>query len=389
MLRKMAIPALTLLMALPSILTAQPIRSAPVDKWVTVTANAAGTDATAQEQATKLALRKAVEESCGTFIKAESKAQNYQAIYDKIFADTVGYVKEYQVVKAMVMGGETAVTVRARVSTQKFQSDWASIAATMHLENNPRVIIAVSEVVHTHATTAPVVRKEEGGIVQSTIEDFFLNRGVTLMDRQTAGQVNKRDILLASMKDDTAEVAALGARFKAEVVIIGQATAQYGKQLDVGGQTMYQYVASLNVRAIRTDSAQVIMSRTYGPVTATTLQYGGGDAKALAKLAEESAPGILAAVVEAWRRQVHVSRDINLSVSGMAFDGFDALEQDLKKVRGVQTVNLREITEGVANIDVKYDFDTKAFAQAVRKLETVKLEVTEFNSNRVKAKVIK
>jgi hypothetical protein len=66
----------------------------------------------------------------------------------------------------------------------------------------------------------------EGGVVQTKIEDFFLDKGIKLVDRGTARKVNKRDLMLASAQDDLSRVAALGAQFDADVVVLGTAAAK-------------------------------------------------------------------------------------------------------------------------------------------------------------------
>jgi len=365
----------------------QVLEKAPVNKWVSVTGVANGLTAAAQDEAVKVALRKAVEEGCGVFLTSSSKAQDYKLVYDKIFANAVGYIREYKVTRIWTQGGKTYALVSAYVSTQKFEQDWAVIAHTISQENNPRVIIAVSDATYT-ATNISEENSIEAGTVQGKLEEFFLEKGIKLMDRETSARVNKRDIMLAGLKDDARELAALGSRFKADVVIYGQAAARYGNVINVGGSQLHQFTATLNIRAIRTDSAQLLVSKTFGPVTANTVQAGGGREKALAKLAEESAPELLKAVVEAWRKQVNVTRDINLNITGLTFEMWEKFEPEAKNIRGVQALRLREITEGVANIDVEYEFDTQALAKQLKELKDTKLEVTEFNPNRIKLKVV-
>jgi len=391
MMRNMLLPVvMILLFALVGggVVSGQHIQAKPVDKWVTVTAAAAGTDEKAKDQAVAQALRTAVEQACGVFLTAQTKIEDYQTVYDKVFANAVGYVIEHKVLKTWADDEKTHAQVRVRVSTQKFEKNWAVIAHTIEQENNPRVIVAVVEAV-THAASGPAFEVKENGTVQGKIEDFFLTKGITLMDRGTATAVTKRDVLLAALKDDAKEVASLGARFKADVVVLGRATAKYGKSIKVGDITMYQYTATLNVRVIQTDSARVLASKSFGPKTVNSLQRAGGGEKALAKLAEDSAPNLLAAVVEAWRKRATVSRMVHLSVSGMDYAAWKAFRDELNKLRGVQALRLREITEGVAHVDVEYRYSNENLADHLTELKQTKVEVTEITANRIKLKVSK
>ncbi len=364
----------------------QVVQARPVDRWVTTTGVAAGTDEKARDEAVAQALRTAVEQACGVFLTAQSKAADYQAVYDRVFADTVGYVREHKVLKTWIEDGKTHARVRARVSTQRFEKDWAAIAHTVNQENNPRVIVAIVEATH-HGTGGPTYQVKEGGTVQSKIEDFFLSKGIALMDRATATNVSKRDVLLAAIKDDDKAVAALGSRFKADVVVTGRASAKFGKTLHVAGVRMHQYTAKLNVRVIQTDSARLLVSKAFGPTTANTLQRAGGEDKALAKLAEGSAPKLLAAVVEAWRKRVHVWRTVHVSIMGMDYKAWKAFRAEAGKLRGVRALRLREITESVANIDVEYRYTNTHLADHLTELKDTRLKVTEISANRIKLKV--
>ena len=360
----------------------------PVDKKVTAVGEAAGTDLKARDKATKQALRNAVEQACGVFIKARSKTSDYQTVYDKILADTTGYVRDHKVLSVSTDDDVTTVTIRAYVSTVKFERSWTAIAHTVEQEGNPRVIIAIVEAVSSNAD-GYVYETDSDGIVQSKVEDFFLDKDIKLMDRSTTKKVTKRDVLLATVKDDTKAVAAFGARFKADVVITGRATAKFGKTIQIAGQSMHQYTASLTIRAVRSDSAELLAVKSYGPITINTLQRNGGEDKALAKLAKENAGKILAAVVEGWRKQVNVKRTLTLSIAGMDYKAWKIFKAEVGELRGVQALRLREITEGVASIDAEYSYDNTDLADSLTELKKTKLDVTEITANRIKLKVVK
>ncbi|MGA2265491.1 MAG: hypothetical protein ABSH10_03560 [Phycisphaerae bacterium] len=358
----------------------------PVDKWMDANGKAAGEGDRAVEEAKGQALRTAVEEACGVFLTAQSKTRDYKAVYDKVFANTVGYVREFKIVKTTVEGGVTIVRVSALVSTRKFEEDWASIAHTVEQENNPRLIVAIVEA--TRETTAePTYEVKENGIVQSGIEEFLLSKGINLMDRNVAAAVTMRDVMLAAVKDDANEVATLGARFHADVVITGQATAKFGKTLDVAGQTMYQYVATLTIRVIQTDSARILAVKSFPPVTVTTLQRGGGEDKALDKLAKECAPKLLEAVVEAWKNRANVSRTVELSIASMNYESWKLFKDQASQIRGVQAVRLREITGDVAHIEVEYQYTNEMLADRLTEIKNPKMSLQEITANRLKLRV--
>ena len=360
------------------------------EKWMTVTESAAGTDKSAEKAAVNAALRKAVEQGVGVFINSKTKTRDYKVVYDKIIADAVGYVKESKVDKVVTDSEKTTVTVTALVSTKKFEKDWESIVHTVREKDNPRVLMIIDEGILFATSTTPTGSAD---VVQGELEDFFLSKKIKLMDRETGQKVETRDKQLAVVKDDAQELAALGARFKADVLITGKATAKYSKtiQVKIGDQMVEQnqFVVTIRVKAVETDSARVLVSKTYGPETVTTMQLGGGADKGFSKVAKAAAPDLLQAIVEAWRQDVNVSRTIQLSISGMDYAGYKKFDEEVSKLEGIQALRMREITVGIANVDVECAFDQKRLADVLTELKSVKLEVDEMNPNRIKFKVVK
>jgi len=344
----------------------------PVDTWVTVTAAAAGENKNAETQAVGFALRKAVEEACGTFIRAQTKVEDYQAVYDKVIANTAGYVLEHRVLKVTKKDGVTEVQVRARVSTVKFEEAWANAAHTIEQAGNPRVLILI-----------------DNAIAQSKLENFFNDKGIQLVDLATLTAVNRRDLELAVKKDDAAEMAALGAKFKADVVVVGTASMKYSKRITVGQAEMFQYSGSLTIRAVQSDSGRVLMSNTH-TLTPNELSRDAED-KAMVKLGNDAAPKVLKELLEAWRKRQTDGRgqNIELMITGMNRAAWKKFEAEVKGIDGVTAVRLRELTESMATIDVEYQLTTDNLADCLEELKDTTLEIVEQNANRLKCKVVK
>jgi hypothetical protein len=358
-----------------------------VDSYVTVTGEAPGVNETAKDEAVAVALRKAVEETCGVFIRAQSKTEDYKAVYDKVIANTAGYVLDQKVLSTKHTQDTTTVKVSAHVSTVKFEEDWARIAHTLIQEGNPRVVVIVAEATNWDHE-GPHYQTDANGTVQTRLEGFLLDKGLDLVDRAAAQSVARRDLALAVLKDDNDKIAAVGAKFHADVVLVGKASAKFGKIVEIGDDgKLYQYVTALNIRAIQCDSARILMSRNF-TLTVTNVQKNSED-KALAKLADDASSKLLADVLEAWRKRANVSKTIELSISGMDRKTWKTFQAEASKIRGVQDMHLREITANVATIDVEYKFDLNTLADRLEELKEVKLDIGEQTANRLAAKVKK
>lgn len=358
-----------------------------VDKWVTVTGVAAGTGVRAKDEALAAAQRKAAEQACGTFIKAQTKTKNFQTVYDRIIANTVGYVREHEPLETWTAEGKTFCKIRARVSTQRFAQEWAVIAGIVDREGNPRVIVAVVETV-TWANGAPVFKIDQGGTLQTALESFLLSKKINLMDRETSAKVTKRDVMMATIKNDAKAIAALGAQFKADIVIMGRANAKYSQSLTIADTPIHQYIASLNIRVVQCDSAKIIVAENFSTLS-NTLQRKGGEQAALAKLGEDSSPKVLAAIIKAWNDSQIASRTTQVNIMGMDHATWKDFKAEVREMRGVQAVRLREIAENVVRVDIEYRFSTEILADWLTELKTVKLTVKELTAARLGLAVTK
>src|ERR1043166_1452124 len=246
-----------------------PALAGPKDtQTVTAEGRAAGTDGNAMEQAKQDALRRAVEETCGTFINAQTRTKNYAAVYDKVLAQAGGYVTEFEVLSRRVEDGVSYCKVRAKVSKQSFEADWARLAHTLQSEGNPRCMIVVVEDNDADDQNPPT----PSGVVQSILERFFMDKGVQLMDRGGADNVRARDKEVASIVNDVPKLAAMAASFKAEVVVSGKAEARRAGASVLESRTIYRWTATISIRAYHTDSAQLVMSNTRSEEHTSELQ---------------------------------------------------------------------------------------------------------------------
>ena len=293
---------------------------------------------------------------------------------------------------AGVVGGRFNWRRRPRPRWYAESAAWEALSAQQRTAAYERYSATVKGAAATASSESRKVWKniardlEDKGAVQTRIEDFFLKKGINLVDRGQADRVSKRDLMLASVENDVSKLAAIRARFKADVVIFGTAAVKAGAEVKVGAATMYKYPAKLVVRAVRTDSGALMISKVYSSTTTSTLRTGG-QSKALDKLATEAAPKLLDAVVHAWRKRVNVSRTIPISISGMTFAQWKVFKAEVDKLRGTQALRLREITKGLAHIDVEYRYTSQLLAERLTELKGIALKVTEITGSRIKLKV--
>jgi len=352
---------------------------------ITTEGLAPGTDLNAREQAKQDALRKAVEQACGTFISAQTRTSNYQAVYDKVMSLAPGYVTEFEILDVQTGEGMTRCKVRATVSKASFEKEWARLLHTIDAEKNPRCMLVVVEDNNTDDENPPKTH----GIVQSRLERFFLDKGLLLVDQGAANDMKSRDISLAALNDDVPKLAAAAAALKADVVLKGLAEAKCAGTTEMGGRTLHRWTAVLSIRAYHADSAQLLMSNTY-TASKSTVSGNAGD-EALLACVDENAGKILREIGEAWQKRQNVRRVCQVTLTDCSREDYKAFEAALVDVTGVQSIRLRELVNNICRVEVEWSFDLE---RLIRRIEDLKVpgttyQVTEQTHDRVIFKVSK
>ncbi|MCK4657968.1 MAG: hypothetical protein KAV82_00460 [Phycisphaerae bacterium] len=364
--------------------------SAQMKRRVTAIGKAAGAGIKASDEAKMDAKRNAVEQACGLYINAMSQTENFQLVKDRILGQAAGYISEYKVNREWADEGISYCEITAVVSTADFERDWQKFAHLKEDEKNPRMMVVLVEDNDVDDLKEPVVN----GICQSKLENFFLSKDVQLVDKSVSEDVRVRDVSLAALNNDVVKLAAVAAAFKAEVLVFGRAEAKCGSPISLGGRTLYRWDVTLNVRAVQADSAAILMSNTYRPKKPymTTSAAAGDDA--FDKLAQDTAEQVLKDIGRAWHKRATSRRILETRFSPVSRKQAKAIMAALAEHRGVvrgrEGLKIRNLSQGVADIEVDWKFDLNLLADTIEelKVEGMGFEVTEQTGNRIDVKVI-
>ncbi len=355
---------------------------------ITVTGRAAGITPAAEEEARLDALREAVSRVCGSWINAQSETENYALVRDKVLEQPVGFARAVKVIKGPEkLGDITQIQIEAEVFPAKFQRRWAEFAHIKQREGNPRCVIVVLEDDDPYDNVAPITN----GLVQTELENFFLSKKVQLMDKGVTDEVRTRDLNLAAQSGDVNKAAAAGAGFKADVVVLGQAEARPGDAIVLEGHTVKRWNVTLSVRVIQTDSAAILVSKTYRPNKMMTTTTGSGK-DALTRVAKDAAPDVLSDIAKAWRERATAGRTVQMTIEPCTRKQFTAIQSEMIKSKGVtggkDGFALRELANNIASIEVNWKYDLNQLADRFEELavpmdgEVLSFEVTEQSANR-------
>jgi len=313
----------------------------------------AGDVAHAKDDAIEDALRKAVEQTLGTMIQAETLVENSQLIDDRILSKTQGYVQKYQILKEGKVGTELyQVTVQAWIKTADLKSDLDAIATLLQRKNMPRLMVLIEE--RNIGETADVAHFIEADLntAETALTDAFMTKGFRFVDVAVVSRNLDRARASAILEGNAAQAAALGRKVGAEVVVSGKALAK-ATEIEAFGSKIRSQQATVTAKAIRANTGDVIAVATAQGKHAHIDDMTGGTIaiqKACAVLAEDLMNKILAK----WQTEVSSGGTITLNVRNVQDYGqLSNFTASLKTaLRGVNSVIQRDFDNGQATLEI-------------------------------------
>ena len=348
------------------------------EKKVIAVGRAAGNSLQSRDSALNRALRNAIEQGVGTLVDSETMVQNFQLLDDKIYSDVKGYVKEYTMLYDNGgKGGVYEVKIEAIVALARLTKDVKGLGIIKDKKGNPRIMILFSEQIDG----VPI----QGQLAQTEMEKIFLKNNFPVIDKAQFKAVKSRDVTLSYA--DPQKAAALGQRYGAEVVIVGEASSDFAGKSMPYGVDMFTYESQVSAKAIRVDTAELMVSDNIGAI-----ERGGSRnpsaRKALAKAGKALAGKILNQVVERWRSDVFNFNRMQIVVDGINNDSRDMLKTVLEAKRDIKRVDERSFINNVLILDVEMLGDTDQLAALLGELGSFNLEVTGKTDNRVDVKLL-
>jgi hypothetical protein len=345
-------------------------------KTVTVTG-----EGETKDEATSRALRAAVEQGVGVLVSSETLVENNQLISDKIYSETTGYVSTYTVVSDN--GGADGlweVTVQATVSLAELRKDLQAIKILIEEKENPRIAIIFREYVDGGELPAPVV--------QTALEKSFVGAKFDVIDVAQHERVRERDATLHY--DDPIAAAALGREFGAEVLLVGEASAELGTVDEAYGTKVYSYQVHITAKAIKTDTAKVIAI-----VDDSATARGGGTRgegaiarEALTAAADKITEKLMNKIVEVWRDEVYNVQTVRVGLFNADSDERARFVEGLKNIDGVEKVIERMVEETTSMYDVLVaGAIAKDLADKVVAIEGLALTLRSKTANRINVTV--
>lgn len=351
-----------------------------------------GNTAIARDNALKDAQRKAVEQAVGAMVASDTVVQNFQLVSDRIYSQSQGYIQNYKISsEGKTEGNLYKMTIQAVVSTTGLKNDLSALGLLLQSKGMPRVLFMIAEQNVGQKQYAYWWGGKEGSIAQGdmnivehTLTEKFLEKGFNIVDYK----VQSKNINLSpaiseiDITDNTAK--AVGKELNAEVVILGKASAKL--QGSILGSGILSSQASISAKVIKVDTGGVIASTSASGAAVHSDEITAGN-KALEKVGTEVAEKLIEQIVKKWGQEASGSTLVQMVVSGIGnyadFVKFKNAVQD--KVRGVQAINHRSLSGGIAVVDIDIKGSANSFADEISLIDFkgFTVNVSNVSSNRV------
>ena len=339
----------------------------------------------ARDQAIDDALRKAVEQTLGTFIQASTLVQNNMVVEDNILSWSNGYVRSYRVIQEGSPDlANYEVTIEAIVELANLKNDWESVQNLIQRMGNPRIMFMVEEQNIGESTNRFDYLSVDMNITETTLLDKFIANGFECVDPATVRQNIEQDQAMAVLQGNTQMAAALAKNLGAEVVITGKAVAKVATGINLGGMKSCQ--ANITARVIKADVATVIATSSQHAAYPHIDEVTGGT-EAIKKATNKMADELIEKITKKWKDEFYQATTVKMVVYGFkSFDQLNNFKNTIKfLVRGVKDIYSREVKGDMAEMDVKITGNANQLARELEKkdLDKFQVKITGLSMNKI------
>lgn len=364
----------------------------------------------AKDKAIEVALRRAVEQVCGTLVESTTLVEKSQLVSDRIFTQARGYVSKHEVLSGGEEKGVYVVKVKATVGTGKLSDDLAAIGLTLARKGLPRVAVLIVE--QRVDDSMPVVWWTEAGrkaghatvsqrIVESTLLGEWLKAGFTFIDPETVASGARVAGVLDGAPGESL-VRQLGDKLsEADVIIVGNALAKKTTNLkdlvsDSHGAKDLPGVSctgTVTLRILNADNGAELLAAGEESKSLTQLDGLTCGRAALVEVTRVLGARLQKDLLARWNSQLTMGNKVRVVIKGIdAIATFSKLKAAMgQELRGATVTGTPRFANGRADFDVmlKGSVDEAAEQLESWKLAGKKIKVSSMTGNTIEAEVSK
>lgn len=315
----------------------------------------------AREAAKRSAYRDALEKALGAHVTGITEMKNYEVVKDKVFSQTTGLVKQFDIVREKV-GDDGILYLTAICQVARVALDGVLGPAVLDALGNPRVMVLLDERI---GDTPSFLSTAESEVMR-----VFEKAGYLLVDLTQAGMIKGIDLYEAWANNDPEFFRQLARDFHADVLIYGKAYASSFADQVISGVRIYGVRSTVQLKAVLANTAYQLGSDAVEEKT-KGVSVEDGAIKGLQPAASKASKSIvhkIAYALVSGSAGGIPGRTVKVKISNMTFKDAKGLKSALEDVDGVTAVYQRLFRDKRLEIDVVSEFTSEEIASMLSDL---------------------
>ncbi len=340
-----------------------------------------------RESAVLNSLVSAVNMMVAELLPIETMVGNFQALHENVYTRTSSFIQDYKVLTESVSGLRYMVLVRATVSKERVTKKLTDMGLMLGRHSFPKVLFMISEknvedLFPQHWWGEDLVFSKT--ISEITLTDIFLNKGFLI-----AGHNNVVEPVRYNVSITNGEAIDLGRRLKADVVVVGNASAVIAP--NTMGAFVKTFTGNVSARAIGVKTGDLFASVAES-ANATHEQELTGGRQAIEGAVRLAGESLSLQLAKAWQMKDARSARLELVVEGTGGNiaSFVKFRGALSDLSGVNEIKLKELMSDAAVIGVDFQGSARALADALmlKTFTTFGINIYEISPKGLKIRLI-
>ena len=341
----------------------------------------------AREAAIASGLAAAVDRAILEMIPVETATANFSAITELFYINVNQFVQGYKVLAESRGSGFYRVMVQASVSSGAIHKQLVGAGISIGKKILPSILLMVSD----QRMDSPDARYWWGPgpataspAAESLLSRTFSEKGYGIIGHELVGTADALVSVQQNSNPGNAQVAEIGARANADMVIAGSVTLQ---QAPAALETASKPIkAVMALRVVRSASGEELAAVEQTAEVPNAEDAAGID-QALAALAKTAGDELSKQMASAWQKQVRKSASVELLIEGTSQLGnYAAFRSVLNKVSGVKNVQIKEMKADKSTLIVEYPNGSSQLAEVLmsKTYEGFGITIPEVTQNQLK-----
>jgi len=323
-------------------------------------------DASAREKAIEESLVAAVGLVFADQISLDLLIANFERLNGIIYKGKGSFISNYRVLTETKYKNLYRVVVQARVSIAKVNDQLSEMGILHGDKEMPRVLFLISE--KSLEDILPRYWWQKGAHLlktnaENTMAEIMQKKGFVIAAHTAAPRLPENEVTLDSPDPDNPTAMALGARYKADVVIIGNALAELNQ--NKMGESLLSFKGTLLARAIRAETGEEI-GTTLQAGTAVGVDEISGGMEAISRASAIAAEDLSLQITTALDEKKKQSTKILIRVTGTDhLADFVRLRRAIDTIQGVRGILTSEMRSNETTIVVDYMGSARELAESL------------------------